>query len=234
MTWIYLIRHGCADTAGSDYDRLSLQGKKQADLLADYLIKEDLNIKFFATGTLRRHIETSEPFLKLYVGKTTDLSPVRIPEMDEIDVKVWLGQMHKLKKEDPEFPGLFEEWKALRSENHDARKQFLRLTEKVVRSWAQDEDRSELSFRAFHDRAAETIKKIPALGDEEACVIFSSAGPISVLVAKSLGIEGIAGLSFMQRLMNTSITLMKMENGKLDLHTFNSTPHLPKSMRTLI
>ena len=63
MGQILLVRHGQAQFASDDYDRLSDLGREQAKLLGDWLTQRDRKLDAAVTGNMRRHRETAEACL---------------------------------------------------------------------------------------------------------------------------------------------------------------------------
>ena len=62
--------------------------------------------------------------------------------------------------------------------------------------------------------------------------VFTSATPIAITAAESLGIPDANLISILGVIQNTSVTVMRVWDGALRLFTFNSIQHLRPQLRT--
>ena len=63
MSVIYMIRHGQASFGQSHYDRLSDQGRRQSEILGEFLLRQGVRFDHIYMGTLQRQIDTAEQYL---------------------------------------------------------------------------------------------------------------------------------------------------------------------------
>ena len=62
--------------------------------------------------------------------------------------------------------------------------------------------------------------------------VFTSATPIAITAAASLGIPDANLISILGVIQNTSVTVMRVWDDALRLFTFNSIQHLRPQLRT--
>jgi len=165
MTRILLVRHG--DTEYNNNNRfmgdsdieLSPNGRKQIELLRNYISKEDINYVF--TSNLIRTISSG----RILIGnRTIDLVPC--PELREIKYGDCEGMT-------------FEE---ITSEYPEVARQCKTFTPKL--SFPEGED-----FISFAGRVVVFKERINNLKAVDTVLVVSHMGPIKVLICSWLGIE---------------------------------------------
>jgi len=63
MSTIFFIRHGQASFGKENYDELSERGCRQARILEEHLIENELSFDLIFTGTLERQIKTADQLI---------------------------------------------------------------------------------------------------------------------------------------------------------------------------
>lgn len=236
MSTSYLFRHGQAGQR-DDYDRLSETGRAQARLLGEHLRREGLKFDRAVVGRLRRQQETAEIVLaELRAG---GLEPARI-ESDErwnefdLDV-VYAGIAPQLAAEDAAFrAGYAELERRIREGDGQIHRQWTAADTQVVEAWI--EGRYVIDGESW----AAFVARVQAAGRELAganggkTAVFTSATPVSILVAAALGsrnplhVMRLAGAA-----VNTNYTVLAWREGEAHLGCFNAVPHLAEpEMRT--
>jgi hypothetical protein len=68
--------------------------------------------------------------------------------------------------------------------------------------------------------------KLAPAGRDENIVVFTSATPIGIWTALAMDIHDARALRLAGALHNASCTIMRLHEGELRLHSFNTIPHL--------
>jgi len=222
---ITLIRHGQAGQR-DHYDRLSELGVRQASTLGEHLRREGARFDRFIVGGLRRQRETAEAVM----GALGDGAPEVDPRWSEFDLDgVFSGIVPQLAAADAGFRA---EWaeieRRMASGDAEVHREWTPTDGRVVEAWInnrfQIEGESWLDFLARVRAAAASLASLP---DEMEVAVFTSAAPVSVLVATLYGdstpqrILSTAGLMW-----NASLSALDMRGGAVLLHQFNAIPHL--------
>lgn len=236
MSTTYFFRHGQAGQR-DDYDRLSETGREQARLLGEHLRREGLKFDRVVVGGLRRQRETAE--IVLAELRAVGLEPGRV-ESDErwnefdLDV-VYAGIAPRMAAEDPAFKAAYEEiGRRIREGDGHIHRQWTPADTQVVKAWI--EGRYEMEGESW----VEFVERVQAAGRELAgengvkTAVFTSATPVSILVAGALGsrnplhVMRLAGAA-----VNTNYTVIAWRDGEAHLGCFNAVPHLAEAgMRT--
>lgn len=234
MAAIYLIRHGQASFTSPNYDQLSTLGYQQTELLGKYwqnkLNKQLANINCWQQGALKRHQQSAQSFLQ--GAKITSQNIATLSGYDEIDHLDILARFNP------------------RWQNHQhlitdiqaqikAGKSFQPLFNQALMRWVsgQHHDYKE-TWQAFKVRVnkafQQTLKQLQQqTGDS---VVFTSAGPIAVILQQILQLNEQQGFALNNRLVNSSVTklLYSRSNQQTSLDYFNNYSHLEITDPTLI
>ncbi|MCG8394627.1 MAG: histidine phosphatase family protein [Pseudomonadales bacterium] len=227
MPVIYLIRHGQASFGKEDYDQLSDAGWEQSRILGRDLQGQDLGVARPICGTMRRHKETAEAALgELGLPKEwhtdtgfneynhTELLALDWPlANDRAELTQWLAQ-----QEQP-------------------RKVFQARFEQALRRWQRNEPGDHGAYTetwpAFRERVlASTYSLGNSLASGESALVFTSGGAISVIIQHLLGMNDEALITWNRTLINTSVTRILVNAGKLRLVSVNEHLHLPSEQVT--
>jgi broad specificity phosphatase PhoE len=89
------------------------------------------------------------------------------------------------------------------------------------------------SWSAFRERIHACGARLADSGTNSAIAVFTSATPVAILAAATLGLSDEKLLSILGVIYNSGITVLRWREDDLRLFQFNSTPHLGASQRTL-
>ena len=81
-------------------------------------------------------------------------------------------------------------------------------------------------WTAFRARVLNGLRRIQEGPSNRSVVLFTSGGPIGVLVQTALGAPDRSFLEVNWRVRNCSITEFVFSSGRLSLDSFNAIPHL--------
>lgn len=219
MSRILLIRHGQASIFGKKYDQLSPLGHEQAQALATFWQENKMQIHHIFAGNLERQKDSANIAARFFL-KSANLQ--LIPDFNEHHGSRVL-KAHYPSQIHPDASS--EEKKAYLTEH-------LRLYEQVTRAWVKGELETPEGCEAwqiFRQRVKQGLEEVKGkINKGETLAIFTSGGPVAVIVGEVLGLpdEKIIELSWV--IKNASITELLYSGARLSLSTFNTTPHLPK------
>ena len=202
MSTLVLVRHAQSTTFESNSDRLSAAGEQQAICLGQYWRAQDVRFDEVYTGTMRRHIRTAE--LAGFSGFTAR------PEFNEYDAQGIL-------RADSQY--------APAADNRQLQKQF----ETMMPLWIAGklESPGVESWTAFHERVRRGLEAIiESEAPSRRVVVFTSGGPIGVVVQTVLQAPEHIAIEVNWRIKNCSLTEFVFTRGRISLDTFNATPHL--------
>ena len=225
MGEIYLVRHGQASFGAADYDQLSDLGFEQARRLGLWLAETGQRFNLAVTGALRRHHQTAASCL---TALGSGCPRIADPGFDEYDH----GEM--LTRYDPKL-GTPEGIRAITEAQPNPRRAFQEIFAAAFARWSEGEHDEEYreSFEAFRRRCLDALKRrIAAAERSDRIIIFTSGGPIGVLVQTALGAPPASFADVNWRVRNCSITEFVFSRDRLSLDSFNSVEHLPTEMRT--
>jgi broad specificity phosphatase PhoE len=237
LSRVYLVRHGQAGTRKS-YDSLSDLGRRQARMLGDYFVSEKIHFAAAYSGALVRQEETAAEVRAAYREAGVCFPEiVREPGWNEFDLThVYRSLAPLLSAEDPEFDRDYRELVAqarAAAEQPDAsvNRRWLPCDVKVVEAWIQGRHAYDgETWQAFRERVVGCQSKVAPTERDANIVVFTSATPIGIWTALAMEIAAEINADRAMRLAgvlhNASITVMRLHNGELRLHSFNAIPHL--------
>lgn len=240
MSTVYLVRHGQAGTRDA-YDALSELGWRQARLLGDYFLSQNLLFDTVIAGTLNRQRQTAEGVAQRYAEANTALPKIMSdPGWDEFDLtRLYREIAPQLCAGDAEFA---QEYAAMKEQiRADAgtasaavHRQWHPCDSKVVQAWISGRYRQGgETWEQFHDRIAACVARIRELPDNHNVVIFTSATPIGIWGGLALDILDQRSIRLAGVVHNSSYTVFRVRKNNLRLFAFNATPHLlDASLRT--
>ena len=232
MASIYLIRHGQASFGKTDYDQLSDKGMLQSQCLGKFWHSTPSLNKIFS-GDLRRHQQTQDNFLQHYVGdKPSIIQHSGFNEFNHVDILTRYDEQWKS----------FADMTARIKLHSKANKMFQHMFSQALQRWVSgqyDHQYSE-SWGSFKKRCVAALHEVlertyttPTNAShqepDKAIGIFTSAGPISVLVQDILGLSDQNTLRITQQIRNTSVTKLLFIDGKLSIDYLNNYSHLALS-----
>jgi broad specificity phosphatase PhoE len=227
MAQLVVVRHGQASLFAADYDELSARGVEQAKRLGVWLRETGLRFTGAYTGPARRQRDTAR--WAAADAPPWPEEPVLVPELDEHDAFALLGRVVPMLKDDPEVAALAAKM-AEPAEVGARAASFQRLFEAVMKRWLRSElDAPELeswpTFRARVQRALAVVLENAGRGDKR--IVFTSVGPIAVLLQHALGLSDLRAFETAWRIRNASITTFVVRGSEVTLDAFNALPHLP-------
>ncbi|MBI4877104.1 MAG: histidine phosphatase family protein [Acidobacteria bacterium] len=237
MSFLYFFRHGQAGPR-DDYDTLSDTGRAQARCLGEYLAAQPVRFSAVLSGGLRRQRETMEGVAEAYARAGIELpAPAIDAGWDEFDLfGIYAQVAPRMCAEDPAFREAFEKERQI-AQSPDSRihRQWTACDSALLHAWLDNRYQVEIeSWPAFLERVRGNRQRIPVTSDGEAIAIFTSATPMSVWVASALEAGQHKIMRLTGAVYNSAMTVLRLQDGHLDLVTFNATPHLAApELRTL-
>ncbi|MBM9499155.1 histidine phosphatase family protein [Leptospira sp. 201903071] len=243
MSVVYLVRHGQANSQGSDYDLLTPHGKKQAFELGKYMATNGEIPDRIITGTMRRHLETGESFLegvKSIVGEQTKFSIDSFIRRDagwnEFAPELWGSYSKLIASQKPEFEKTLNQFGKVRLKGGiRSAALFFKLTEEILRVWREGKEAPAgiETYRSFEERVFNSSNVLFSPSDKERNFIFTSGTPISLVLNRLLR-QDEDSFAWMPWIWNTSVNTFRWVRGKYLPVSINGVPHLfEKNDRTL-
>jgi len=230
---VYLVRHGQAGTREA-YDSLSELGRRQATLLGEYFVSEKICFASAYSGALTRQQETADEVRAVYREAGAPFPEiVREPGWDEFDLTdVYRALAPQLCAEDPEFARQYEELviqarAAAKQPEAGVNRRWLPCDVKVVQAWIRGQHAYDgETWQVFRERVIGCGLKLAPMERDEDIVVFTSATPIGIWTALAMEIHDERAMRLAGVLHNASCTVMRLHDGQLRLHSFNTIPHL--------
>ncbi|CAN0627612.1 Phosphoglycerate kinase [Burkholderia multivorans] len=179
MAELWLMRHAQASFDGDDYDCLSPLGCTQAARLGAWLAQAAVPPQRIVTGTLRRHAQTAAHCTR---AAGIDAPCDVLPGLDELDPDELLERdRHDL----PTRAALLAELAG----EPDPRRAFQSMFASAVARWmsGRHDDEYRCAWPVFREQVLDAWAALAARRDASAWV-FTSGGPIGVIVATLLGV----------------------------------------------
>lgn len=222
MGEIYLVRHGQASFGAPDYDQLSELGFEQSRRLGRWFAETGQRFDLAVTGTQRRHIQTAEVCL---AALESGVPQRQDPDLNEYDHREMLAR-HDERLATPEAI------RAAIDADPNPRRAFQELFAAAFARWMRSNPQDEYaeSFGAFRRRCLEGLDRHIAASSRSArIIVFTSGGPIAVIVQRVLGLadERVGALNF--SLVNAAVTTLRSRPPELSLLTLNSFQHLQRA-----
>ncbi len=220
MSTIHFIRHGQASFGSDNYDRLSETGYLQSKVIGDWYARLGVAFDAVYSGPLSRQQETAlTAMARLPGGPEFEV----ISELSEYDTRnVFTSQLPEVIKEEPGVADLLDKM-------FKDRRTFQIIFEKVMRRWVSgkyDADGCE-TWLDFKDRVQAGIRRIMAEnGRGKTVAVFSSGGPLSLIMQLSLGLSDEKSVQVNWQAFNASISEFFYSNDRISISSFNSTAHL--------
>ncbi len=219
MGAIYLVRHGQASFGKADYDKLSDKGCRQSEILGQHF-KQLVEPDRYYSGNLLRHEQTANYFMSGFGGR--DLATVTHSGFNEFN------HVEVLVKYRPEWQE-FNVMAADIAKEVVPRKAFQQAFSDAVTRWVSGHHDVEyqetwMQFKARCTAALSDV--ISQSSDAKNIVIFTSGGPISVMIQQILKLDDRETLSVNQVLVNTGVTKLLFSDDRLNLSYLNNYSHL--------
>jgi broad specificity phosphatase PhoE len=223
MGVINLVRHGQASFGADDYDQLSPLGQEQARLLGEWINDCGLCVSTIATGTHKRHRQSAAACGAVCAAPAPGSwrEDAGFNEFDHREVLV----RHR-----PDFatPMAVKEFLAQTDNPHRA---FQQIFSRAVSRWVGGQHDAEYTepFAAFRQRVTAALQRLAdTAGPGEDVWVFTSGGPITVIVQGLLAIPDARIFELNWALVNTGVTRLLYRPGRISLSYVNSHPHLER------
>lgn len=220
MTDVFLVRHAQASLGADDYDRLSALGESQAVLLGAWMARSGRRPARVITGRMRRHAQTASACLR--AAGLGDPPAVVLPGLDEFDADELIARLR------PELASPA----TLRAElarHATPQRAFQELFAAAVERWTAGAHDHEYrtSWPAFRAAVRGAWLELAGMQGGETW-IFTSGGPISVIVAALMGLPAERSFSLCWPLVNTSVTRIRLGKRAHQLVSYNGWSHLDR------
>jgi broad specificity phosphatase PhoE len=199
MSTLTVVRHGQARPFQDNPDCLSDTGERQARALAEYWERAGITFDEAWSGSLERHRQTAA----LAFGPSVQLQP----DWNEYDVAGILSKYPP--------PSSFPDNRA-----------FQKVFEVAMQKWIEGTAEGGEPWSEFRARVVRGLRRIQDGPSDRRVVLFTSGGPIGVLVQTALSAPERSFLEVNWRVRNCSITEFVFSSNRISLDSFNSTPHL--------
>ncbi len=229
MSSLYLIRHGQAGTR-AHYDALSDLGHRQAYLLGQYLVGQKIQFKALIAGCLNRQQQTAAGVRQAYRDAGVAVPEiVSEPKWNEFDMTAVFGEFApQLCAIDPNFKQDYDElMRKLEDQDSPIHHAWTECDTQAMLAWMHGRFpcRTE-TWAAFQQRILSAREALTKYQPGETVGVFTSASPISIWVAASLGVADGHLLRLAGALYNSAVTTMRVRGDEVMLFSFNGVPHL--------
>jgi broad specificity phosphatase PhoE len=235
MSTLTLVRHGQAAPFEKESDVLSPLGEQQARALARHWLENGTAFDEIYTGTLVRQRRTEETVAAVFretgVHWPEAQASVLWNEYDAAGVLTHL--VPALAVTDERFAELVMAFEGARGTPGQNR-HFQRMFEVAMVLWlegAMDIEHVE-PFHAFEHRIHSALAAVQARAGSRRVAVFTSGGPIGLLVQHVLKAPKRTFLEVNWRVKNGSITEFVFGNGRISLDSFNDAGHLRSELRS--
>ncbi len=206
MSTLTVVRHGQARPFDSNPDQLSALGEEQARTLAEYWKRVGVTFDEVWSGSLQRQRQTAE----IAAG-----APHISDDWNEYDAN---GILHNFAPPYELEPGA------------DRNRKFQKVFEPAMLAWlAAEEHASVETWRVFQGRVMRALRLLQDGPSGRNIVLFTSGGPVSVLVQAAIGAPERSFLEINWRVKNCSITEFTFSRDRISLDSFNALPHLERA-----
>jgi broad specificity phosphatase PhoE len=231
------VRHGQAGTRDA-YDSLSELGKRQARLLGEHFVSQNLRFASAYVGALMRQRLTAEQISSAYADAGVPFPSLTVdPGWDEFDLgRVCREIAPRLGAEDGGFRREYEEMREqIRTSGarHGAsiHRKWLPCDTKVVEAWLSGRyPYSGETWHQFRERVgACRLKMLNAKmpdARQQNILVVTSATPLAIWVGLSLDISDERIMRLAGAAYNASYTILRLRKEQLRLFTYNAVPHL--------
>jgi len=224
MSELYMIRHGQASFGQENYDRLSPRGVVQAEIVARHWVRIDRKIDAIYVGGMKRQVDTAGALVSTYKEKRMPVPDIIVDEaFDEYDsASVFEAQL----------PGMIEEKPSISEKLahiYTDKRTFQLLFEEAMNRWVSGvcDIAGVVTWRGFRERVIRGVRQVMQNQGAGKCLaVFTSGGPISVVVQEALGLTDKMAMALSWQIMNASVTRFKYNARGFALAGFNDITHL--------
>jgi broad specificity phosphatase PhoE len=200
MSTLVVVRHGQARPFQANSDCLSETGERQARALREYWTRHAVAFDEVLCGSLTRHCQTAA----LAIDQPAQISS----DWNEYDAE---GILHGYPP-----PSSFPDNRA-----------FQKVFEQAMDRWLDGATTDAEPHVTFRERVLRGLRRIQEGPSNRRVVLFSSGGPIGILVQTALSAPDRSFLEVNWRVRNCSLTEFVFSKDRFALDSFNGLPHLP-------
>lgn len=222
MGEICLVRHGQASFGAPDYDQLSDIGCEQSRRLGRWFTSTCQKFDLAVTGTQRRHLQTAEYCLAALGSNIPQLIDADLNEYDYREMLV----RYDARLATPSA------LRAVIDAHPNPRRAFQEIFAAAFERWIGATQNNEYreSFLEFRARCLGALRRrVAAAARSQRIIVFTSGGPISVMIQSALGLadDRVPALNF--SLVNAAVTTLLFRPTEFSLLTLNCFQHLEDS-----
>jgi broad specificity phosphatase PhoE len=222
MAELLFVRHGQASFGAANYDALSPLGRRQAQLLGEWLASHDEHdFDAVALGTLVRHHDTLGGIREAYARAGRALpEPSVLPMLDEFDHRAVFGAFALHHASHPAVVAA----EGGRSRDARAMARFLR---EALLAWTRGalDDHVPEPWPAFRARVRAAGEALAAAGARRMLVV-TSGGVMSQLAQQALRAPDEAAVELNLGVRNSALAEFHAGDRGLVLSSWNALPHL--------
>lgn len=216
MAAIYLIRHGQASFGADNYDQLSELGVQQACVLGKAFAQRLPNPDVILSGDMERHQQTMTHVLAQ--GITPYQPPQSVCAWNEFDHQKILAA-YRAEFATPQ--GV----KSYLSTQKDPQRAFMALFLASIERWLSGQKVEGLeTWQEFQQRVISEVQQLSeqlVKQELKSAVVFTSGGPISVIMMQQLGLPKTSLMQVNRMLVNCGVTKLVVSRGKVYLSSSN-------------
>ncbi len=223
MGQIFLVRHGQASFGTANYDQLSELGVEQARLLGEWFANRGQQFNRIITGGMKRHRQTADACLnalpKSWLSETDWHTDAGFNEYDHDEVLI----RHRPSFADPIAV------KDFLAQTDNANRAFQKIFQEAMTRWMSgehDEDYNE-PWPVFRSRCIAAFERVlENAGQSQNIIVFTSGGTIATLCQHLLQFPDRQMAELNWSLVNSAVTKLFYQPGKVTLSTLNNYAHL--------
>ena len=229
MSQLLVVRHGQARLFEANYDRLSERGHRQARLLGEHWVRRGILFDEVYTGPCTRQMDSAAAIGEVYSGSGVEWPEcTRLEEFDEFPAEAILRAA---------LPAMMEKHDCMA----ELYKQFTEATDPVIRSrvfhrgfefmtqcWIDGSlelDGIE-TWPQFCDRVERGLARILEGSRGRRIALFTSAGPIGIMMRRALGTADRRSLDLAWLVWNSSVSEFLFSGERFSLRSFNGVAHI--------
>ena len=193
-----LIRHGQASFGEKDYDNLSDLGRKQGNLLGEYLNRQDVTFDQFFCGDLKRQVATIQAINNNY-------KPEILIGLNEYEAETLIESY---------FSG------DIPFEIFQDKKKYFRIMRLALQKWQNNELKGLKN--CWYDFRHQVLESLRYMTKNTECntLAVTSGGPISLILSEIFKSAPSTMIDLNLQIKNTSITKIVVTKSKLVFHLF--------------
>ncbi len=223
MSQIYLIRHGQASFGTDNYDRLSITGKQQAEVLGQHFTGINLQFQNVYSGSLQRQIDTA----RIVISQLNEAAaPPEVSISNDFDE---YNSSPFIKAQLPDMVnGNTAIANALEKMHSDPQAFRLIFGQAMLRLADPEYNVPGMeTFQAYVKRVGAGIHRLAGENGENSNIaVFTSSGTIAAVMQTALGLSDEITIRTGWHILNSSVSVFDYRNDRLSLKSFNSIAHL--------